>query len=249
MIIVNKINIKYLTEEGYETVKKNVEYVFEQIKNNPRNNTWVYELLPKNPFTVKTFQIDDFELKYADDSYNDVDYDNSILLYENLKNLPRRVLTDERFWLWLYLEKFYDVAVQVIDLKSPTTILNHWMFTQGSRRGLFFGSLSRSYFRVELSVDETLSDKYLLTKYVIEKPERFRTLSWRSYSSNKTIVLGALKAQRDFEYKYPNEFKNHFYNLISKRISRYGSVNLLDSATEIEIYEITYQTLEELSGV
>ena len=68
---------------------------------------------------------------------------------------------------------------------------------QGKRRGIFFNVLARCYFRVALSVDETLEDKYSLTRFVIENPERFRTLSWRANSSQKNIVLGALKAEKD----------------------------------------------------
>ncbi len=246
----NKINIKFLTDQSLETFKANINHVYEQIKLNPRNNTWVYKLLPKNPFVVKKYTINNFKLKYSENGkYDDVNYENSILLYENLKHLPRRIFTDERFWLWLYLDKFYEVTVQSIGIRTVGTIEDHWTFKQGARRGLFFGSLSRSFFRVELSVDERLNDKYALTKYVIEKTERFRTLSWRSYSSQKKIVLGTLKAQKNFEEKYPDKMKNDYYNLISKRISRYGSVNLLDSLTEDETYNIVYKTLLELSGI
>lgn len=249
-IIMNKINIKILSDDALETFIANIEYVYKQIKLNPRNNSWIYSLLPENSFRDKKYKIEDFELTYSENgNYKEVDYENSLLLYKNLKDIPRRILTDEKFWLWLYLDKFYEVAVQAMEIKSTTTLLDHWTFKQGGRRGLFFGALSRSYFRVELSIDETLEDKFELTKYIIEKPERFRTLSWRSFSNQKKIVLGALKAQKEFEEKYPDKMRNAFYNLISKRISRYGSVNLLDAVTEEEIYNVVYNNLMELSDM
>lgn len=244
-----KINICYLTDDALETFKSNIETIHFIINNSPSNNRELIDFLPVNPFVKRKYTIEDFQLKTAESgNYKEVDYQNSITLYESLKHLPRRILTDERFWLWLNI-KYYEVSIQAMKIKSSTTLRDHWTFYQGTRRGVFFGVLSRSFFRVDLSVDPTLEDKYELTKYVIENPERFRTLSWRSYSSNKSIVLGALKAQKKFEEAYPGRIKREYYNLVSKRISRYGSVKLLDSLTEEEVFNIVYDTLIELTEI
>lgn len=241
------ININFISDEALETLKVNHEYVYEQMTLNPRNNNWIRELLPKNFLIEKRYQVNQFELKYSNSGkYDDVAFDNAITIYENLKHLPRRILSDERFWLWLYLIKYYEVSVQAIKITSSTTFLNHWTFKQGRRRGLVFGVLSREFFRVERSIDESLEDKYELTKYIFGNIERFRTLSWRAFSNQKKIVLGTLKAQRDFEKEYPKKVKSKMYNQISKNISRYGSVNLLDAASEKEIYSLVFETLNKI---
>src|SRR5690625_1183947 len=246
--MMKKINIKFLSDEALETVKLNSNKMYEFIKMNPSNNAWISKVLPSNPFVTKQFLIDDFNLMDPKSgNYDDVAYDNAILLYENLKELHRRILSDERFWLWLYFDKFYNHAVLSIPLKSKTTFENHWTFKQGNRRGIFFGTLSRHFFRVERTVDNSLEDKYELTKYIFERPERFRTLSWRTFSNNKTIVLGTIKAQKDFEEQYNNKLPNNFYNLISKRISRFASVNYLDTLSEKEVYDIVYRELDMLT--
>ncbi len=246
---MKKINICYVSDEALETFKNNLGVAYEKITKKPNDSTWLNDFLPPEPYVTKKYKINDFSLNLSENgTYKDVEYSNSIILYEHLKLLPRRVLTDERFWLWLHF-KFYDVTVKAMEINSPTTLENHWTFSQGRRRGIFFGVLSRSFFRVERSVDETLEDKYELTKYIIEKPERFRTLSWRAYSNKKELVLGALKAQKDFEEKYPNKIENKHYNLISKRISRFGSVNLLDNLLEDDVYELVFETLIKLTGV
>ena len=110
------------------------------------------------------------------------------------------------------------------------------------RRGLFFGVLSRCYFRVALSVDETLSDPYELSKFVIENPLRFRELTWRSFSSERMIVLGALKAEKRVLTEYPlaEENTKHFAE-IAKLLSKLGSVMLLDCMTEKDIEEYVYK--------
>ena len=249
MKMSNKINVCFISDDALETFKANLDVVYKNVIESPTNKRWMNKFFPENIFVQKKYMIEDFDLKYSENNnYKEVDYENSITLYEHLNALPRYILTDERFWLWLNI-KYYKVALQAMKINSETTLENHWTFKVGKRRGIFFGVLSRMYFRVEHSVDETLDDKYELTKYVIGNPERYRTLSWRTFSSRKTIVLGALKAQKDFEERYPEKIKNTDFNLISKRISRYGSVNLLDSLSEEDVYKLVYDALLELSGV
>ena len=130
-------------------------------------------------------------------------------------------------------------------INGVSTIQNMWMHTQGVRRGLMFGVLSRCYFRVSLSVDYSLEDNYELTKWIIDNPLRFRELTWRTYSSEEHIVRGVLKGQRKAieEINYEN---NSIYAKIAKYISRIGSVQLLDIISEDEISELVYKKSIEL---
>lgn len=106
--------------------------------------------------------------------------------------------------------------------------------------------LSRCYFRVALTVDERLDDKYELTRFVIENPERFRNLTWRSSSSEKHIVLGVIKAEKDIYDKYGNKVKNSIYKDIAKEISLYASVRLIDIVSEEDIYKFVYNKMEQM---
>ena len=129
-------------------------------------------------------------------------------------------------------------------VKSDSTFAEHWLFSQGNRRGLFFGVLSRCFFRVYLTIDETLDDKFELTKFIIDNPERFRNLTWRSSSSQKHIVHGIIKAEKDIVEKYGELVKNSMYSEIAKYVSLYCSVRLVDVITEQDIYDIVYKYME-----
>ena len=129
-------------------------------------------------------------------------------------------------------------------VKSDSTFSDHWLFTQGNRRGIFFGVLSRCYFRVALTIDENLEDKYELTKFIIENPERFRNLSWRSSSSEKHVVHGVIKAEKDITEKYGKLVKNSIYTDVAKEISLYASVRLIDVISENDIYNHVYNYME-----
>ena len=243
----NMINIKFMTDEALNTLKSNTTKANNFLKEYPEEPTWLSQIYEGQLFVEKKYKIPNFDLKLSDDGdYSKVDLENSITLYDSLKNLPRYILTDERFWAWLYFEKAYKVAVQAMPPKSPSVFKDHWLFTQGQRRGIFFGVLSRSYFRVELSVDETIQDdKYKLTRFIFENIERFRNLTWRSSSSEKHIVLGTLKAEYDICNKYGN-IKPSIYAEIAKALSLYASVRLIDVISEDDIYNFVYNKMESL---
>lgn len=241
---MSKIYIKYMTDEALETLKANTDTVTERLIENPDSSDWLKSFVPGDLYVTKKYEIEEFVLSQPrDDKDRETDIQNSILLYERLQHLPLYILTDERFWCWMNFEIGYKTALKYMPVKKGSSVFkDHWLLTQGKRRGLFFGVLSRCYFRVALSVDPTLEDPYELTRFVIENPLRFRELTWRSFSSEKMIVLGALKAEKRVQSEYPRMEENtkHFAE-IAKHLSKLGSVMILDCMTEQDIEEYVYK--------
>ncbi|MBR2240254.1 MAG: hypothetical protein IJ890_02565 [Clostridia bacterium] len=253
---MNKINISFITDDALETLYKNSDEVANYLMKEKDNSNWLKLVYNGQIFEEKKYKINDIKL-LTDDNYENVDFENSIRIYETLKDLPRYILTDERFWCWFNFTIGYQAALQAMKINSKTTFEDHWLFKQGKRRGIFFNVLARCYFRVALSIDEkNTDDKYYLTRFVIENPERFRTLSWRANSSQKNIVLGALRAEKDIVEKYRgiidvdkikyNDGKGTIYSEATKQISLYGSVRLIDAASQEDIYNFVYNKLDEM---
>lgn len=246
---MSKIHIKYMTDEALETLKANTSVITERLTENQTSSTQLSEFVPSELYVTKKYEIEEFTLRVPkDEKDRETDIYNSILLYERLHHLPLYVLTDERFWCWMNFEMGYEVALKYMPVKKNSSVFKvHWLLTQGKRRGLFFGVLSRCYFRVALSVDNTLDDPYELTKFVIENPLRFRELTWRSFSSEKMIVLGSLKAEKRIQAEYPHVEENtkHFAE-IAKHLLKLGSVMLLDCMTEKDIEEYVYKKYKEM---
>ena len=244
---MNKINICFMTDEAIETLRKNSKFATEKIKEKTESSDWIKEIYSGKIYEEKKYKIPEIQLLTSESGdYSEVDYQNSIMIYEALKDLPRYILTDERFWAWFNFTIGYKAALQAMPIKSDSTFGDHWLFNQGKRRGIFFNVMARCFFRVELSVDERLEDKYELTKFVIENPIRFRELTWRANSSEKHIVLGALKAEKAICEKYEDQVKSSIYKEIAKHISLYGSVRLIDVVPEEEIYNTVYSKMEEI---
>lgn len=243
---MSSIVIKLLTDTALAHFYKNKESITKKIIEND-DNKWIYDEFEQPMFVEKKFLINDFDLDDNPESENkEIDFLNHLKIYENLQILPRYILCDERFWLWLELEKFYFVTKRMMKINGVSTINDHWMFGQGVRRGLFFGVLSRCFFRVELTIDESLQDKYELTKWAIEKPERMRNLTWRSFSSEKHLVRGIIKGEKKAVELCGKEQKDA-YSEIAKFVSaELGSVGFLDAYSEKDIEHAVFNKMIEL---
>lgn len=242
---MSEINIKFLADDTLETLRANIKSTTQKLIDNPNDSSWVNNETNTDTYVVKKYKIEDFNLEIPNNQNDkETDIRNSIKLYETLKNLPKYILSDERFWLWLMFEKAYKVCQILMPIKSvdSSVFKDHWLFTGGNRRGIFFGVLSRCYFRVAMSVDETLDDPYELTKFVINYPERFRVYSWRAISSQKHIMLGILKAEKAVIDKYGEKNEvGKIYEELVKDVSKLGSVKLIDVMSEEEIQKFVYE--------
>lgn len=237
-----------MTDSAIETLRGNIQTVTNKLKANPIDSKWLNEFIDGDLYVTKKYEIEDFDLIVPeDDRDKESDFINSIRIYEHLKDLPLYVLTDEKFWGWFNFTKGYQVALKYMPVSRGKAIFkDHWLFTQGKRRGLFFGVLSRCYFRVALTVDESLTDPYEYTRFVIEKPERFRNLSWRAFSSEKKIVLGTLKAEKRLLDELHMEERTEYFTELAKILSKLGSVMLLDVMEEKDIEEYVYKKYKKM---
>lgn len=243
---MSKINIKMISEDTLSYLKVNAESFAKFIAENETND-WIKKTVPQPIYVEKNLQIDDFDLLDNPDSVDkDIDFKNSVILFEHLRNLPRYILCDERFWLWLHMDKFYSVVRNMMKIRGKSTFTDHWLQSRGTRRGLMFGVLSRCYFRVALTYDSSLSDNYELTKWVIENPERYRNLTWRSFSSEEHLVRGVLKGEKRALEEFGGKENNDIYPAIAKHVSIIGSVRLLDMISENDIEEMIYNKSKEL---
>lgn len=245
---MSKINIKIMNEEAILYAKKNAKIITNFIKNEDTNE-WVATIFRNyNPlFQEKKLVVDDFSLESnLGCVVADIDIKNSITLYESLKDLPNYILCNEGFWMWLEFDKLYNETKEFMEIKSESTFLDHWTFNGSARRGIFFGVLSRMFYRVALSVDERKEDKYELTRWIIEKPERFRNLTWRTYSSEKHLVRGILRAEKKFAELYGEN--NKYYVEVAKIVSMLGSVKLLDAISEEDIENMVFEKMCELNN-
>lgn len=117
-----------------------------------------YDKSQTNPMTIEVEE-DISDRMYCDSAH---EYEDAIILYEALKDVPDVMAADPIFWISLshtvffpYLKKRWGKG----DIKS--TVLNHWFFQNGMMRH----GLAGLWWTVRITVDENKGDdKYRLTK-------------------------------------------------------------------------------------
>ena len=218
---MGKINIGYMTEAAYKELKENIETYKDYFIENPNDSSWVDSLAAGKAFQAKAYQIDDFVLEVPASATDIATITrNSILLYEKLKHLPRYILSNKYFWLWFMFKRCYSVALVMMEKKEVSSFNNQWL----------------------LGEDHNI-DRYYLTKFTFESPSRFRELTWRTFSSEKHIVMGFMRAVYD-TVKSGKE-RSSCYDDLAKDVSRLGSVKILDVMTEDDIYHYVFDKYQE----
>lgn len=239
-----QINIKLMTEEAYKTLQKNIDEVYEQIIKHPSDCTWLKDYLGFEPFEEKKYIIEDLQLD-DDLEYEKVAFDNSVKLYNSLKELPRYILCNNRFWAWITFEKAYKQAIHSI--KFTKDILKNWWLSGNSRRDLLLGIISRFYFYVEVTYDDSLEDKFEITRYALKHGEAYRNIAYRNIGMLKSVSLEYFRVQKDFTKKTGIEMSVLYCRELMKEASRMRSVMLIDLATNEEIYNYLYSKLLKIT--
>lgn len=242
-MVMSKINIKLMSAAAYTTLKKNIERYITYFQENPDSGEWIYDVIKEKVFEIKKFQIEDFSLLVPKDPYDrNTDLKNAKILYNNLKQLPGYILSEPRFWLWIMFEKGYKTAIKAMEKVDVSSFKHQWLFVDGYRRGLFFGILSRLYFRVELSYDkDNVENPFHLSEFVMENPLRFREITWRTISNHKFVIRAMLKAEIRVNSELDFEEKGQYFSKLAKEISRLGSIKLIDVMDEEYLEEVLYE--------
>ncbi len=230
-----KINVKLMTEEAYQTLKKNVKDVYQNMVDHPTDSAWIKDYLGFEPYETKKYEIEDFELDF-DENYDVVAYNNAVKLYEALNKLPKYILCNNRFWAWINFEKAYKQSIHATKNFNEQILTNLW-FHNGTRRDLMLGVMSRYYNMVNVSVDElNTKDKYELTKYILTNAETYRGFSYRNLGMMKNITLGVLQAEKDYSELTGEQITKLPSAQVVKAASRIGSVMLLDILSKEDMY-------------
>ena len=239
-----EINIKMMTEEAYRTLQKDCDGMLKMIINHPSDSSWLKDYLGFEPYEVKKYVIEDFELKISGD-YNDVALDNAIILYENLNKLPKYIICNNRFWAWINMEKAYRQA-QIATKQFNSQILKNLWFMGNSRRDIMLGVMSRYFNMINVSIDETLENKYELSKYLLSTAETYRGFCYRNLGMIKNVTLGILQAEKDYVDATGIQILKKPSAQIVKYASRVGSVMLLDVLSKKEMRDAIYPKIDKI---
>lgn len=188
---------------------------------------------------------DDICQRMVGDSQHD--YEDAIVLYEALKDIPDVVAADQTFWvslshtiLYPYLQKRWGKDVKD---KMKSTVLDHWFFEKGMMRH----GLSSLWWGVRLTISDKYEDKYRLTKVL------FWNYSFRTTFMGPSIFFRAGNARTGIlEYLADHEScKENFENkgrYISKYFNLLGATKSLSALPTEYFYREMEKNLEPMNA-
>lgn len=200
--------------------------------------------------TLLPLDVTNAEAKSADD------LDNSIKVYEALKDLPLSLASDERLWAYLTHTVYWDYMCQrwpIQDAEGDALEFIKIRYFFSSKGKTFYrNGLSRLWWYAYLTYDSSKEDPYYYTKMMLLNQDIAGQLIENTNLSRNKIALNAvLKALQDFykleekeEIEKVKNKRNTIIRPLMKHINVVGGVTVWDVFTEEEAYNKVWKFIE-----
>lgn len=183
--------------------------------------------------------------------------EDDIVDVRNIYNAFKGVITpkqasNELLWTYLTHTVYWDYVKtrwlrneKGVDSIKARLFCNTSKSGRADRQGLLRNAVARLYWIGYLTYQENAdNNKYELTEILLSKADLCVHVTERSFSMNKSIVIGILKAINDFNNNNKTPILEEEWRSLCKYINRQGAVMLLDMCTEDEIYIMSTEYLQ-----
>lgn len=189
----DKIEIKLFTSTYTTELQRKVE-VYKEYDNYIKDRFPCEEKFPKGSTGI--FLPEKFMLKIPEDKRNMFDFENSILLYENLTGMNETKASDPRVWtylthvvFWEYMRKRWPIE----SMEDPSgRIIDRYHMKYLKLESLVRNGLSRLWWYAHLTVDEKKADKFEKTKILLSKADISVGILERSFGSSRNVRIALL---------------------------------------------------------
>ena len=226
------MQLLYFKENTVDILKKqdltaNAKYYY-------GDNSWIAQKYPNQKLLLpfSKIEVSEFNLK-MENGIND-DFDNMVIMYENLKFLTDSQASDERLWsglahtiFWNYMQHRWPMPNEKD--KRNSHILNNYFFWN-STKAVFLNGLSRLWWYARFTYDENLDDHYELTKYVCENDingKIFPLLSC-TFVNNKEVFKNIIKAVKKYEEENNTKLSRDQFGELNKYLNRLSGKVFID---------------------
>lgn len=222
-------------------------------------NIWIDDYFSSksmdNYYQTTGLLVPDFDLKTGG---AETDADNAQAMYEALKDtLNPRLASDIRLWAYLAHKTFYPYMVkrwpiQIPDVTDETDkdaskkqkildrVKSRYFFGASNGKAFVRQGIARLYWSAALTYDESNSDPYEMTRYLLDKDQdRFVAATERTLARNKTFLLAALKVLKTFGKISRTDTRSYF-----SEINRACGTELLDALSSNNAYDLCEKCLD-----
>lgn len=230
-------SLNYFTDEALVMFKENKELFCEQMRLHPNDTDWIDNFYGSKAMVPSTYKFD-FEFKpFYKDAINE-DYENAVAMYELFKehNLGPATIYNEKFLTGFIFTFGYKYFMEVIGADQVSHVFGTLFFDEGQRRAIARNTIGRLYRYVELTIDESLEDKYEITKFAFENKNLFR-IRYYTYFDGITTHRAYFKAFKRWYDKTKGEIKLSLVQKVITHLSVLSNVSDTDLMTERDLVD------------
>jgi len=200
---------------------------------------FIYE--HKYPKGEPIIQIEsDIELKIPDQNSN-YDFENSIILFNSFSELNETQASDPRLWtylthvtFWKYMKARWPINTDAGDLDSSIEkIRSHYFIPTINTRSFLRNGISRLWWYANLTYSEQLTDKFSLTKILLQDLDRTAAILERNLGRNRNILIAFLETLSENP-----ELKREQIRRLAIHLNLMGGVLILTTLSKDEIKNI-----------
>ena len=245
------MELLYFKENAIDILKK--QDLVANIKFYKGDNNWIDNKYSKQnlllPFTKAN--VSDFNLKMENGIEDD--FDNMVIMYENLKFLTDSQASDERLWaglahtyFWNYMQ--YRWPMPNKKEKCNSHVLNNYFFWN-STKSVFLNGLSRLWWYARFTYDENTKDHYELTRYICKNDlnGKFFPLLSCVFANNKEVFKNIIKAVKIYEETNNLSLSRDQFGELKKYLNRLSGKVCIDALDTKDIYEIISKKISLIS--
>ena len=226
-------------------------------------NQFFVEKEKANYFFDTGLEVNDYELKLGGP---ETDFENAKILYEAFRGKINLVqasdlrlwgfLAHDRHWDYMRVRWGIDVSNEEDDEmendgnsmmdKALSRIGTRYFFTASKGKAFVRQGIARLYWSAYLTYDENNvnGDPYEYTKFFFSKQDIFTSITERSYSRNKVLLLAALKELR----KYPDLSREEIRAFLAK-LNQAGAITVFDFLNQAQAKTLCESVMEEIKSV
>lgn len=253
------MKVFYMKQKALDSLQADIADNFEKYRS---ESLWVDQYFmdkdTPNYYFDTGIDVDDYKLVLGGP---ETDFQNAKIVFEAFKDKLNPVqASDLRLWAYLTHVQHWDYMFSrwKIDAsgeeddeeqnnggklpreKMIGRIKTRYFF--GASRGKAFvrQGIARLYWGAYLTYDDTSDDPYEYTEFFFNKQDIFTSITERSYSRNKVLILAALKELK----KYPDLSRKDIRLFLAK-LNQAGAITVLDFLNSVQAEQLCEKLMDE----
>ncbi len=224
--------LRYFTDDALYFFKENKEEFCRMMQDNPLSGDWVTEFYGKDPMVNSNYHFD-FEFKEYNKNSEIYDIENAIALYELFEKhgLGPATIYNEKFLSGFIFTYGYQYFMNVMGADQVSHVFATLFFENGVRRAVVRNTIGRLYRYVEMTIDESLPDRYEITKFAFQNPAIFR-IKYNTGVDGANTTRALFKAFREWSYEVHKAPSNKMVEAVKRHLSVMANISETDLISE-----------------